>query len=136
MRHIVASILLGTLAGCGVETLPTGLDVPKTGVYTGPVTDLKGIGGMGVITLRLDSTGDLASGTWLLDLSNGAYRREGVLSGQTTAGHVRLLMRPANAVDCTFQIDAVTAPGDRITGTWTTTSCSVPYGGSIEVTRQ
>ena len=124
------------LAACGGQTQPTGLDVPKTGIYTGPVSDVKGYGGMGVATLRLDSTGDVASGSWLLDLSNGAYRREGLLSGQATAGHVRLVMRAANARDCTSQIEAVTAPGDRITGTWTTTSCSVPYGGSIEVSRQ
>ena len=131
----LAILLLGTSAACGAHMQPTGLDVPKTGTYSGPVRDLKGAGGAGVATLRFDSTGDLVSGTWLLDLSDGAYRRDGTLSGQTAGGRVQLVMRPARTIDCTFQIDAFTAPGDRITGTWTATSCSVPYGGSIELTR-
>ena len=136
MRFAGATLLLAALAACSTQAQPTGLDVPKTGTYSGPVSDLRGPGGQGVATFRLDSTGDVVSGTWLLDLSNGAYRRDGLLSGQASAGHVRLVMRPAQPVDCTFQVDGVTAPGDRISGTWASTSCSVPYGGSIELVRQ
>jgi hypothetical protein len=136
MRFVWVLLLLAGGAACSRPAQPTGLDVPKTGTYAGPVSDVKGPGGQGVATLRLDSTGDVVSGTWVLDLSNGAYRRDGLLSGQASGGHIRLVLRPAQPQDCTFQVDGVTAPGDRMSGTWTATSCSVPYGGSIELIRQ
>jgi hypothetical protein len=124
------------LLACSKPVAPTGLDVPRTGTYTGAVRDIRGVGGDGVATLVLHETGSTSSGTWLLDLSRGAYRRDGTLAGQTTAGRVNLVMRPAQPHDCTFQIEAVTAPDDRITGMWVATSCTVPYGGTIEVQRR
>jgi hypothetical protein len=132
----LAIVLVAASVGCGAPTPPTGLGVPRPGTYGGTVRDVQGAGGAGVATLQLDATGASVVGTWLLDLSNGAYRRQGTLSGQTLGGHVSLVMRPANPIDCTFQVQGVTAPDDRLTGTWTATDCSVPYGGSIDLQRR
>jgi hypothetical protein len=49
---------------------------------------------------------------------------------------IRLVMHPARSIDCTFQIQAATAPGDRISGMWASTSCTATYGGTIELTRE
>lgn len=87
-------------------------------------------------TLGVISTGEVATGSWLIDFSGGAYRRAGEFRGITTGGHVDLTLRPADPIDCVFVVRAVTAPGDRITGTYRATICSLPFAGPIELRLQ
>lgn len=135
MRTLTALGLALAIAGCS-HTEPSGLDVPLPGAYRGPVLDLKGFGGSGVLTVEMTSTGPTTLGTWALDLSNGAYHDQGTLSGQTAGGHVTLILNPAVMTDCRFEVQAVTAADDHITGTWSEINCSVSYGGSVDLQRQ
>jgi hypothetical protein len=133
LRHLVAAVLVAAACGCSGRTVPSGVDVLRPGNYSGTIEDLQALGGKGVATLAFASTGEVATGTWLIDFSGGAYRRTGQFSGKATGGHVDLTLRPADPRDCLFVVRAVTAPGDRISGTYRATVCALPFAGPIEL---
>ncbi|PYQ49366.1 MAG: hypothetical protein DMF78_18460 [Acidobacteria bacterium] len=136
MRHVLATAVVAAGLACSGPAPPSGLDTPRPGIYAGPIHDSKGAGGDGIATLSLETTGPTVSGTWLIDLSNGAYRRDGFLRGEAVGGHVNLVLLPAKATDCTFGIQAVTGTDDRISGTFASVSCTAAFGGSLELRRQ
>jgi hypothetical protein len=132
-RQVAAAVLLAAICGCSDRTAPSGVDVLRPGTYSGTIEDLQALGGKGVATLAFASTGEVATGTWLIDFSSGAYRRTGQFSGTASGGHVDLTLRPADSLDCLFVVRAVTALGDRISGTYRATICTLPFAGPIEL---
>jgi hypothetical protein len=135
-RRVTGFLLIVAIGGCSGRAGPTGVDVLRPGTYAGTMEDLQSIGGKGIATLAFVSTGDVATGSWLVDFSDGAYRNVGQFSGTAARGHVDLTLRPANSRDCVFVVRALTAPDDRISGTYRATVCSLPFAGPIELRLQ
>ncbi len=131
-RGFLLGVLVCFAAACGGSspTEPTALDI--AGTWTGTITSNQ-VSGSGPVSATFSQSDASVSGTWSIIGPDGPD--SGTLSGTLSGSSVTLRLVSKVPTGCPYTMNA-TVSGNRMTGIYSATFCSVAVSGGVDLTKQ